>query len=312
MNTLARIIVSSATAIALTACRSATPAPAATGEPTAIASPDAQAPKTPGAEPPPPDSGNAPRRAWQQVTAPAIKADEGPIMLEAHGFAVSQRDYEHSIVGFLAGRDRTPELEEEFRKQLRDQLMVLRWVRNGSFPATPAQRAQVRSAMRDALWRQVLDSVDHTPPTEEELRRLYEERSGRYRTPERVQVRMIQVPTEEEAGEVLDRLARGESFRSVAASASVHSSRTAFGEIEPFSRGSYIQDFEDKAFALAPGATGYVSTAAGVFIIQKVANLPATVIPFEQVREELRAEVDAERIAERHQLLLDSIRAEVE
>lgn len=249
---------------------------------------------------------------WLRLTTPELNDKEGPAAFAAYGYTITRADYQQSYDDFLNDREPSPELEQDFRRDLTNQLLILRWMEESGMTESTVSRVEARRVIRDALTGYVRDrEMDDISVSEEEVRALYNERLEMYRSPEKVQVRIILVPTPEEAQEIANLLSEGESFRELAASRSKHESRSAFGELEPFSRGSYIKEFEDLAFALPPGETGRVTTAAGTFIIEKIANIAPTTVPFESVRDELRAELEAKRRQEELSAFYDRIQREV-
>ncbi len=249
---------------------------------------------------------------WVDLMLPPVEdSDEGPIVLEAYGFAISEMDYHEALADFLDGRARTPELEEAFQLKLRDQLMILRWFEESGELDKPVERVRARQSAREAITSSIIkQQIDGVDVSEAEIRQLYNQRLDQYRTEEMAQVRIILVPTTEEAQEVLAKLeSEEETFQSLVADYSRHESRTGSGELEPFARGAYLEEFENLAFSLEPGETDVVSTPAGVFIMQKLATIPETVVPLEQVRDTLRGELRERKRREKREAFLDVLRS---
>lgn len=248
---------------------------------------------------------------WLKITGPPMDHSEGQAVFSAHGHPISRRDYEKGLAAFLAGREPTAELEQEYRQRLENQLLVLRWIEESGVLRDSGFRIDARQAMRGALEELVLNrELDGIRVTDEDVRNLYEERMDEFRTGEKVAARIILLPTEELAERVMDELRQGASFRDLAAAHSIHESRSRNGELEPFARGTYIRAFEDKAFELGVGETGMATTNTGTFIINKLAEIPAQTIPFEEVRGKLRSELEERRRAERVDQFLNDLRAE--
>ena len=82
--------------------------------------------------------------------------------------------------------------------------------------------------------------------------------------------------------------------------------------MEPFARGTYAEPLEELAFSLEPGQTGTVTTQRGIFIIHKIAQLEASKIPFEQVREELREEIWREKAEVARDRFIEDLRERYE
>ena len=95
-------------------------------------------------------------------------------------------------------------------------------------------------------------------------------------TAEQVRALHILVETEEEAAQVLERLGEGEAFEDLARELSTDTfSGEEGGELGWFARGFMVQDFEEAAFALAPGETSdIVQTQFGYHIIRVLEHDP--------------------------------------
>lgn len=212
----------------------------------------------------------------------------------AHGFALTKEQYSDGYVRFLSGRQPSQALENQYRLILEEQLLALAWMNSSAGPRAgePPDDSAGQMALLGALADATLERwPDGRPIREADIRALYDLRADRYRRPERAHVRLILVPTAEDAAKVRERLAAGETFGQLAATESRHESRSRFGELDPFARGTYEPAFEQLAFRLAPGEVDSLETASGVFILQKVASIPPVQTPYGEVREELLREL---------------------
>ncbi|MEO8376794.1 MAG: peptidyl-prolyl cis-trans isomerase [Candidatus Sumerlaeota bacterium] len=246
---------------------------------------------------------------WLSVTVPAADNSEGPAVFQSNGYSLTKREYEDGMKEFLKGRERLPWLEEAYKQQLTQQFQILHWLENSSASSDMDFRTSARRALRDCLIDLALEERSPIAPvTDDKVREVYATRADQYRTQAMVEVRIIQIPTQDDANRIMARLKGGESFASLASTESKHESASRQGQIEPFAHGSYSKDFEDAAFALPPGETSTVTTNAGVFIIQKVANIPAVSIPYDQVKDAIRAELESQRHKEGMERLLGEIK----
>ncbi len=242
------------------------------------------------------EEASAPADLWTVLAGAAGLRAEDPTAFEAWGHHISCSEYEMGLTHYLNGREHTPELEAAWQARLEEQFLALRWLEETRRAEEPEFRLRARLALRERLSNLVLDgTAAGLRVTDEEVREYYEQNRERFEQPPMVEVRMILVPALEEAERILEKLAEGESFSDLAAARSMHDSASSFGRLPPFPRGTYNQRFEEKAFEMQPGTTGHVETGAGVFIIRKVANIPAVVTPFEQVRSGLRTELERQR-----------------
>jgi len=227
-------------------------------------------------------------------------------------------DLSEDEIGAIAGDLAISQAEQEFIEagdsglSTEDKLLLLNYLRNSDLKADLEFESEVRAALRSELSELILEYAtnDMIAVSEEEIRALYDANLDQYFQPERVSIRWILVSTEDEAATVLERLSSEEDFGSVAREMSQHSSRTKEGVVEPFSRGTYSQAVENMAFDLEPGMTGTVTTARGIFIINKIAEIASSHVPYQQVREELEAWLYEERSASARQQFLNQLRSE--
>lgn len=81
----------------------------------------------------------------------------------------------------------------------------------------------------------------------------------------------ILVAKESHAKEVLDKLAKGESFGKLAGEYSLDGSKKQGGDLGYFGHGMMVKEFEKAAFALEKGQTsGIVKTQFGYHIIKRL------------------------------------------
>ena len=81
----------------------------------------------------------------------------------------------------------------------------------------------------------------------------------------------ILVKSEKEAKNILERLAKGEKFGSIAQNVSKCPSGKKGGDLGTFTRGKMVKEFEIAAFSLKKGDTsGIVKTQFGYHIIKRL------------------------------------------
>ena len=145
-------------------------------------------------------------------------------------------------------------------------------------------------------------------PDDQALRALYDEHSDRYVTPEERRARHILVSLPPDAGEdaerkarekaesLLARLEKGESFGELAKEASDDPvSASKGGDLGFFGRGVMTPEFETAAFSLEKGGrSGVVKSAFGFHIIEVTDIKPQHARPFDEVRDELVKEYQAQ------------------
>jgi peptidyl-prolyl cis-trans isomerase D len=145
-------------------------------------------------------------------------------------------------------------------------------------------------------------------PSDEALHALYDEHADRYVTPEERRARHILVSLPPDAGEdaehkarakaesLLARLEKGEPFEKLTKEASDDpGSASNGGDLGFFGRGVMTPEFETAAFALEKGGrSGIVKSAFGFHIIEVTDIKPQHTKPFDEVRDELVKEYQAQ------------------
>ena len=234
---------------------------------------------------------------WLSLFVPPSDGSEGEAVFSASGYSVARREYDLGYAEFIAGRTATAELKLEWQDKLRRDFLVLRWLEENRTAADDSFRIRSRLAIREEIAKLAYDSrVGREVIPESAIREAYESRKAEFFTPERVHVRIVQVRGEEEALRLLALARGGAAVSALARESSVHRSRVADGELEPFARGEYTVPFEEVAFRLQPGDTDIVETPAGWFLMQKIANLPAATQPLEQVRERILRDLQRQKL----------------
>ncbi len=146
---------------------------------------------------------------------------------------------------------------------------------------------------------------------EDELRALYEARSSLYNMPEQVRARHIllslgaEASAEEDAAvklradEILTQVREGADFAALASELSEDSgSKINGGDLGFFARDQMVKEFEEAAFSLEPGTVSeLVKTEYGYHIIRVEEHRDAQQRSFEEVREELAAELMGMEVA---------------
>jgi parvulin-like peptidyl-prolyl isomerase len=174
--------------------------------------------------------------------------------------------------------------------------------------ATPEFREELRRQMlldRTAV-RELAEKVD---VSESALLHRYEEKREDLRTPPRVRVRQIVVPDVERANRILSELRKGADFAELAGKESIAPEAAQGGQLPPFAAGEMPEEF-DHVFRLQPGQLSpVVASPFGFHIFLLEERIPAGEAGFDDVREQLRAELEAARLAELRRDWLRELRA---
>jgi peptidyl-prolyl cis-trans isomerase D len=172
--------------------------------------------------------------------------------------------------------------------------------------STPEYRTLTYVTITDA------DIQKRVKVDDDDLRRTYTEMAEEYKRPERRRVEQLLYESEAGAKKAMDMLASGKSMEAVAqATDAMNKKSLSLGDVE---QERIIAEAADAVFALKEGGhTEPVKSAFGWHIFHVSKIIPATIAPFEEVREQLRKDAEHAKADETlNQLsnqLLDSLAA---
>ncbi len=160
-------------------------------------------------------------------------------------------------------------------------------------------------AYRDEVRRQlaldraaIIDLAEQAELAPDAVLNHFEEHLDDYRTPARIQIRQIVLQDPMRAGRLIDELNDGADFAEKARESSLAPEADKGGLLPPFSRGEMPEVFEH-AFTLDVDEMSDVRESPyGYHIFLLVARLPAQEPELEDVREDIQAELQTQRLAE--------------
>jgi peptidyl-prolyl cis-trans isomerase C len=155
-----------------------------------------------------------------------------------------------------------------------------------------------RAMIIDALLDEVLRGKNEV--SELEIRQYYRKNADRFTEPKEVKVRQIVVSSESALKEVMKRLAAGERFETLASTYNPDNLRGEGGSLGYIRRGQLapvFASFEETAFSLKNKGdiSEVVRTPHGYHLIQLEDKRGSTVRPLEQVKETIRAFLQAKK-----------------
>jgi len=137
---------------------------------------------------------------------------------------------------------------------------------------------------------------DVPPPTEADARAFYDENSAQFVSEEQVTVRHILIASQREdaaqfSKDLLDQIKEGADFCAL-----VEEETDDKGSVETcgeytFPRGYMVPEFEEASFELAPGDLTLVQSQFGYHIIEKLADVPAGIVSFDEAEEGIVAQL---------------------
>ena len=187
--------------------------------------------------------------------------------------------------------------EEEFRGQVKNQLMVMKLIDQ-----------EVKAKV--------------VPSTDSEIEDFYKQNESEMVEPEQMRVRHILIKVDENTdkkealkkiGEILKEVKKGKtSFAELAKKYSEGPSAPRGGDLGFFTRGQMVREFEEAAFALKVGEiSNVVETEYGYHIIQCIEKKASEKKSLEEIRDYLRNFIFQKKMEERYEKWLRTLRDKV-
>ncbi len=169
-----------------------------------------------------------------------------------------------------------------------------------------------RSVVLQAFTQGEMEEIKQ--PTDEEVKKHYEDNMDKFNIPERVMLSLIMVKTEDEAQAAIKRLKDGEDFAAVASEISTEPSTKRrggnMGNVDRARLGRFGPEVSAAAFALKSGAISdpIVSSTGSVYVLKPGEKTPAVQKTFEQASQQARSFLLMESQKAHYDALLSGLR----
>jgi peptidyl-prolyl cis-trans isomerase C len=133
--------------------------------------------------------------------------------------------------------------------------------------------------------------------TDPEIRAYYDQNLNDFTHPVEIQASHILLNNQEDADKALARIKKGESFESVARTASMDPPTAARGgKLAPFTKGSLMPEFENAVVPLKDGQVSEpIKSPFGYHIIKKLGQRSLPAQSFEQAKEDIKVRLQREK-----------------
>lgn len=155
------------------------------------------------------------------------------------------------------------------------------------------------------------DEIEKVTVNDNDISDYYSKHQADYQAPETVRASHILVKTEAEALAALKEINAGADFAEVAKKKSICPSAPRGGDLDYFSKGQMVPEFEKAAFALKVGAitTKPVKTQFGYHLIKLTDRKAAHTKTLDEVRSEIKNELVLQKQKERLNALIAEAKA---
>ena len=225
------------------------------------------------------------------------KAKTGQVMAEVNGSTITTDDYKKEVAvlpPYLKQMADTP----EGRKEMLDTMVVRELVLQDAQKTGIDKSPEVLARMEDMKKRVIVEAYLKKKVEEQvnipdaDLQKIYDQKKDKFKSDAQIRASHILLKTAKEADDVLAQLKAGANFEDLAKKYSIDPAGAKGGDLGWFSKGSMIPEFEKAAFALKEGeVSGIVKTKFGYHIIKLTGRRPAGIIPFAEVKDQIKAEL---------------------
>lgn len=159
---------------------------------------------------------------------------------------------------------------------------------------------------KQLIMQSFMESKAKSLVTDQQLKTAYAEKAGQLKNQEEVRARHILVNTEEEAKSLAKELKKGGDFEKLAKEKSLDKPSAAQGgDLGYFTQDKMVPEFADIAFKMKKGEVSEpVKTNFGWHIVRLEDRRPIKIPSFEEMRDELQAEVSNKAVQDYVESLL--------
>ena len=186
----------------------------------------------------------------------------------------------------------TPDGRAQFLESVITRDLLMREALRRGIDRRPEVADRIAMARKSIVLEALLRDVAELAPglSDAALRKAYDADPARHRVGERARVSHMLFREKARAQGMLDRAKKGEPFDQLMKQVDSRNGEVAadLGEIE---RGNFVKEFEEAAFAAAPGAVvGPVKTTYGYHVVKVYEKKPAGARSFEEMKPQFLAE----------------------
>ncbi len=222
----------------------------------------------------------------------------------------------NNFIRSLPSQQQSYATNPQFREQCLDQLIAAQCFALLGEEMELEQTEQFRTIMENArkdilsqlAVRSVLSGIN---VTDEEVRAFYDENPQHFDTGDKVSAKHILVEDEALCAELLGKILSGEvEFEAAAQEYSTCPSKSRGGDLGEFGRKQMVAEFEEAAFGAEVGAVvGPVKTQFGYHLIKVTGKKESSIVPFETVADQLKAQLHQQREQEAYNLAFAQLKA---
>ena len=225
----------------------------------------------------------------------------GQVLAEVNGSVITTDDFKKEVDNlppYLKPMTESVEGKKEMVETMVIRELILQQAKKDGIDTSKA----VADKLEDLKKRIIVDAFlkkkveEQANLSDADLQKFYDQNKEKFRTGAQIRASHILVKEEKKAQEILAQLKGGTPFDELAKKNSVDAAGAKGGDLGWFAKGSMIPDFEKVAFSLKEGETsGIVKTKYGFHIIKLTGKREAGILPFAEVKDQIKAAMAPEK-----------------
>jgi peptidyl-prolyl cis-trans isomerase C len=242
------------------------------------------------------------------------KEQKGQVIAEVNGAVITTDDFKKELAILPPYLKQMAETADG-RKEMLDSMVVRELVMQDAQKEGLDKSKEVADRMEDMKKRVIVEAYlkkkveQSVNISDAELQKFYDKNKDKFKAGDQVRASHILVKTEKEAQDVLAQLKGGAKFEDLAKKYSTDPAAAKGGDLGWFGKGNMIPEFEQVAFSMKEGdVSGVVKTKFGFHIIKVTGKRPAGILPFAEVKEQLKASLMPEKQQEVFKKVKDDLK----
>ncbi len=238
---------------------------------------------------------------------------EARVLASVAGQSITEADVE-AMIASLAQRGQnynTPDGRNRLLEQLIQQKLLLIDASRNLYERESAFKAELARLKEELLINYAVNkAIENVRVNDEETKAYFDENPEQFIGGESANASHILVSDEESAKDILAKIQAGEiSFEDAAKAHSSCPSSAEGGCLGDFGRGQMVPEFDEACFTMEVGELrGPVKTQFGYHLIKLNAKSAGEAIPYETVKEQIRARLVSEKQQAAYQSKINQLR----
>ena len=225
---------------------------------------------------------------------------ENKVLATVGGINITEEEVSEAIIsmGQRGQQLNNPQGRAMMLEQLINRKLLLAGARKELLEFDPEFKKQLNLMKEELLTKFAINkAIENVKISDEEAKAFYDENPDTFVSGQSVTASHILVDSEEKAAEIKADIDNGSiSFEDAAKQFSSCPSKENGGNLGAFGHGQMVKEFEDAAFSAEIGVvTAPVQTQFGWHLVLVTDKSESTVMPFEEVKEQLKEQLLAEK-----------------